>query len=270
MIFRAPIIHLILEGRVTRARRPIPSGQARCPQRPGGTYAVQRIHGQAAITRVRVTAVHRRPLADVTPRNVKQEGYGNLEHYQRAWLASYDVRWMSTFVEDCEACADQPTADECDLCDRTGQQQGTPTLGQTQERWAIRWESAPVWVIEFELAEDEPRFLARSSDEIYTTNPGRAMTGEPEAVGATELERQVWQAHNRAAGRQTARERMLEQLRLEDRVKIAEAHAREKRIVGQVRDEVRLLRHMQRRGRPVSEQEKQLIRIEKSAHLRAA
>lgn len=167
-------VNAIAAGRKTQHRHPArhdPDMRYRpCPFHPGQPVAIH-AHGDkpdlGPRLHIEVTAAEIRTLREMTFPDVRAEGHKTTLDFMRDWLARHDHHH-------------NPDGDDQAI----------------QERFAARHAHRAVWVLTIQPAEPR-RYLAARPDSIeapYTTNPLRAIPGEPEAVSDTDLERLVTQA----------------------------------------------------------------------------
>lgn len=102
MIFRLPLITKILTGEKTQTRRPVKDGKP-CRYLVGGDYAVQPGRGKRGVARIRVTAVRREQLRDLTAEDAVAEGFATPRDLYDYWTQLYgthsvfDEVWVISF-----------------------------------------------------------------------------------------------------------------------------------------------------------------------------
>ncbi|HTE59403.1 MAG TPA: hypothetical protein VK631_03575 [Solirubrobacteraceae bacterium] len=121
--------------------------------------------------------------------------------------------------------------------------------------------------------EHVPLLLAADSSRGYTSDPRLAMVGEPEAVDTGSLDVRwrfrAGRKHEKAVTeKQDVARRSRELLSTEDRMRNARDAARLNHV--DVRDEMKALAHMQRRGRSEGLVVQELQRVERIAYREAA
>ena len=78
LFFKKPLFLLILEGRKTQTRRLRPLWKEGC------IYTI--LGGPGLRAYVRITKYYRQRLGDITPAQVKAEGFNNLEEFKTTWI----------------------------------------------------------------------------------------------------------------------------------------------------------------------------------------
>lgn len=155
MIFKPELAKKVRMGAKTMTRRPIKDtdwdntlSRYTCRYKPGRAYAIQPGRGKPSIGRLTVLEVHRETVGQITFKDAKREGFATTDEFKEYWAAMYG----GTFNPDTE-----------------------------------------VWVISFRLGDwtekSQHRLLAATPSAPggdYTTEPGLALKGEPEAVTETE------------------------------------------------------------------------------------
>lgn len=103
MIFKPELAHQVLIGRKTQTRRPIKEGEQTCRYRRGRTYAVQSKRGGKSMGRIKVLAVERQRLEEITAQDAHAEGfkhriaffryweklYGSVDYQQKVWAIAF-------------------------------------------------------------------------------------------------------------------------------------------------------------------------------------
>jgi uncharacterized protein YhfF len=202
MIFQPELVRLIRQGRKTQTRRLVKTSQS-CRYKPGKNYAVQPGRGEPAIARIQITAVRQERLGDIAYTDARAEGFATTDDFKTYWISVHDKAWL----EHENRMLDEAEHDDGVVLDRD-----TWIKRRSLDMFEQWHADKNVWVIAF-LLDATPRFLALRSDELYTTNPARALPGEPEAVDEdtqkwitdnANLTSRQWQAVE-AAGREQDR-----------------------------------------------------------------
>ena len=154
--------------------RRLTNGAPTCRYKPGKTYAVQPGRGQSATCRIHITSIHTAAAGDITLTDAVCEGFRTTDEFKTYWIALHDKAWL----EHENTMLDEAENDDGVILDRD-----TWIMRRSLHMFDLRHAHRPVWVIAFHL-DTAPvgRFLALQSDELYTSNPARAMPDEPEAV----------------------------------------------------------------------------------------
>lgn len=225
MIFRPELVRQIRDGRKTMTRRPTKALEDHCRYRPGKSYAVQPGRGQSATCRIYIHDV-RRELAGAIPyADARAEGFTTTDEFKVYWVSIHDKAWLDR---------ETTMLDEADNDDDVTLNRDVWITCRSLQRFDARHAATPVWAIRFTL-DTAPvgRLLALRSDELYTSNPARALPGEPEAVDA-------------------------------------DTQKRITRDAGMTTDQWRALEHAGRdRDRALLSREDQLTRLQRSARLRS-
>jgi hypothetical protein len=168
------IAHQIAAGRVTLHLAPYTAAhEGKLPWRPGHSHAVVP-QGKTTLCRVVVLRWRHVTIADLSPREFHDTG-----HRTRLDLARW---WLRTLVTRRERDG-RPITDE-----------------EVLARFEADHLDRVVWALTMALdTEHQPRMLHEDPAQGYTHLPHRAAQGEPEAVPAFVVERQVDAAHARAA-----------------------------------------------------------------------
>lgn len=176
MIFKPELERLVRTGRKTVTRRPIRPDQL-CRYRPGKSYAVQPGRGKPATCRITITSVTHELAGAITLPEAVGEGFKTTDDFKAYWIALHDGAWLAREREAVEALNDDAGPDDATV------DVDTWLYARSVDRYDARHHDRPVWRIEFVLdTRLAPRLLAAESDELYVTNPARALQGEPEAV----------------------------------------------------------------------------------------
>lgn len=87
MIFAGKQANLVIAGRKTECRLPVTS--AKCPIRPEHDYAVQARGNGPELGRIRILAVEKQRLGDITPEQVRREGHKTPGDFETHWRDQY-------------------------------------------------------------------------------------------------------------------------------------------------------------------------------------
>jgi hypothetical protein len=221
VIFQPDAIQLIRERKKTMTRRPIKpvriSGTKRrpltvgvlpgyspsaptakpapCAYREGRVYACQPGRGQKGVLRITVTEVRAERLGDITPQDVRREGFRYSTEFRARWEELHgawrpdDQVWAITFVVgDARGIWDQPRL----LAARPGHVQYEtlkPAPGKKHGRQRVATESM-------------------EEHQDYTTNLSRGLLDEGEPLTPQQLERLDWPDPERRARSLAARLRL--------------------------------------------------------------
>lgn len=228
MIFKAELANLVLRGVKTETRRPVKPGETDCRYRPAHTYTVQRtatpqdrrdgFRGRAltiAGARILVTAVHGQRLADIDAPAAGREGFASETEFAHYWMRLYDRGWPPQEEALCPRCGgyavvdSEPCPNGCDL--GVVERDKALTADEVWERFLDRHGDTRVWVIRFDLEQDQLRLLTpttrpHGSELGYTTETFNAMSDEPESIDPARIHID-WKtraaAHHSAAMRST-------------------------------------------------------------------
>jgi hypothetical protein len=85
-LFEKEHIKKILEGIKTQTRR-----RHRFPWKSGRVYRIKTSWFNSTSHRIRIIRRYRQRLRDITPEEVRAEGYSNLEEFRRAWEKIYGL-----------------------------------------------------------------------------------------------------------------------------------------------------------------------------------
>jgi uncharacterized protein YhfF len=153
LIFGKQLAKDIIRGRKTATRRPVrytssTSGTTPVPCRykPGHTYAIQPGRGKPAIGRLKVTHVEQQRAGELTLADAHREGFRTRDDFKAQWVRIHDRAWVAKHKVDLADCLDLSVVSFI-LC----------------RRFDLEHADIPVWAITFELAQDEPRFLAAAN-----------------------------------------------------------------------------------------------------------
>ena len=80
MLFRKEHIDKILRGEKTQTRR-----LSRYQYKVGRTYRIQRSWYKWTDIKILITRRYRERLGDITPAEIRKEGYNSLEEFKQAW-----------------------------------------------------------------------------------------------------------------------------------------------------------------------------------------
>ena len=83
-IFKRKYIDLILQGKKTQTRR-----ISRYRLKIGKAYAVRSKMFEPAKTRITITRAWRQQLRDLTPEDVRKEGFNSFTEFRQAWIQIY-------------------------------------------------------------------------------------------------------------------------------------------------------------------------------------
>jgi hypothetical protein len=89
VIFKPRLARLVVAGKKTQTRRPVKDGEPICRYRPGREYAVQPGRGKAQIARLKVIAVAREPLGELTFDAARAEGFRTRDDFMAYWEELY-------------------------------------------------------------------------------------------------------------------------------------------------------------------------------------
>ena len=84
MIFKRSLVQKILLGEKTQTRRVKPYRYG-----PGSTVCIQDRWNEPARARVEITRVYRQRLGEISPEEIKAEGFRTLEEFKAAWIEIY-------------------------------------------------------------------------------------------------------------------------------------------------------------------------------------
>lgn len=203
MIVDRHVAHQIASRQITQHRLPADLQAPRRGRRI--TIAVHREHrafDPACVVMVtsctRSKRGHEATLADG---NLAALGHDTLIAYVRAWMRERDQQWLAN-----RCPAHLPQRFTYEAVDQTLE---VLTDDDILKRWQRRWADRNVWVVEWNVLDDQPRLLAQighlryrqlpsgrwvidededpDGDLGYTTRSDRALPQEPEAVDADEL-----------------------------------------------------------------------------------
>jgi hypothetical protein len=182
----ARIAHLIAAGNVTQHLAPVTRAhEGRLPWMPGKSHAVIPL-GRQTLCRVIVHRLRHVELGALQPRDLHETGHRTTLDLARWWLRTSIARQERTG----DAWSDE----------------------QILARFA-RHKRKVAWALEFALDTSHlPRLLHEDPAQGYTALTQQAAVGEPEAVSAWEVERQV----DGAQARHAARRGLIEQQRLDE------------------------------------------------------
>jgi uncharacterized protein YqfB (UPF0267 family) len=184
MIFRAELVRQIRTGRKTMTRRPA-KVEPGCRYQPGKSYAVQPGRGQSATCRIHVTSVRKELVGEIAFADARAEGFATTEDFKAYWIAIHERTWL----EHENAMLNEAENDDGVVLDRD-----VWIMRRSLDLFDRKHAHRPVWVISFHLdVAPVGRLLALRSQEGYTSNPHRALPGEPEAVDA---DTQAWVTGN--------------------------------------------------------------------------
>jgi len=85
-IFKPKHLNLILQGKKTQTRR-----TSRYRLKIGKTYAIRSKMLEPAQARIVITRAWRQRLRDLTPEDVRKEGFNSLTEFKQAWTEIYDT-----------------------------------------------------------------------------------------------------------------------------------------------------------------------------------
>ena len=89
MIFRPELVEKILAGEKTETRRPVKVGETECRYKVDKIYAVQPGRNDAGVAKIKVLAVEREILAQITDEGAKREGFDHRVPFLRYWGGLY-------------------------------------------------------------------------------------------------------------------------------------------------------------------------------------
>ena len=98
LLFKRPLLIKVLSGEKTQTRR-----RRRPNVKVGGEYRLRKGYSWLQ-TRITVTELSRQRLGDITPDDVRREGFNTLEEFKEAWAGIYEgwdpdqVVWVVDFV----------------------------------------------------------------------------------------------------------------------------------------------------------------------------
>ena len=98
LLFKRPLLIKVLSGEKTQTRR-----RRRPNVKVGGEYRLRKGYSWLQ-TRITVTGLDRQRLGDVTPDDVRREGFNSLDEFREAWTGIYggwdpdQVVWVVDFV----------------------------------------------------------------------------------------------------------------------------------------------------------------------------
>lgn len=201
MIFPPRLVHAVIVGRKTQARRPM-RGSATCRFKVGRDYAVQAGAGRPVACYITVRSVERQRLDDIGYRDARAEGHRTTDEFRLQWVRTYDARWIKRELIDLVAAYD----DTCSIVDWI-----------LLRRYEQRHADTPVFVITFDVQHDASRFMATQHDilggaEQYTPIRARAIDGA-EAVPKSWLDREAARARHAGEQQRAAFRRALEEER---------------------------------------------------------
>ena len=110
MIFQRTI-DMVLQGRKTQTRRIIKTDKA--PAKSGKSLAVQPGRGKKAVCHVKVIAVRKARLGDLSKEGAQAEGYENREDFIKVWKEMYgdfnpeQMVWVIEFLPPSLSVADK-------------------------------------------------------------------------------------------------------------------------------------------------------------------
>ncbi|KKN69176.1 hypothetical protein LCGC14_0443520 [marine sediment metagenome] len=87
MIFRAPLLDLVLAGKKTQTRRIVHLDP--CRYLVGRDYAVQPGRGKKAVARIRVLAVRKEAVGAITAADARAEGFDTPQDFRDYWNELY-------------------------------------------------------------------------------------------------------------------------------------------------------------------------------------
>lgn len=174
MIFRPELVRKIQRGEKTMTRRPMKRGEPTCRYSTGKSYAVQPGRGKSATCRIHIDGVRLERAGEITFSDALAEGFRTTEEFKAYWIGLYEKAWL----EHEHKMLDEAENDDGVVLDRD-----TWIMRRSLDLFDRRHADRFVWVIAFRLdVTPVGRFLALQSDELYTSNPARAIPDEPEAV----------------------------------------------------------------------------------------
>jgi hypothetical protein len=83
LLFKRPLLIKVLSGEKTQTRR-----RRRPKVKVGGEYRLRKGYSWLQ-TRITVTDLRRQRLGDVTPDDVRREGFASLDEFREAWTGIY-------------------------------------------------------------------------------------------------------------------------------------------------------------------------------------
>ena len=98
LLFKRPLLIKVLSGEKTQTRR-----KRRPNVKVGGEYRLRKGYSWLQ-TRITVTDLRRQRLGEVTPDDVRKEGFDSLEEFKEAWVGIYEgwdpdqMVWVVDFV----------------------------------------------------------------------------------------------------------------------------------------------------------------------------
>jgi hypothetical protein len=85
VIFSSGLHVKVLNGTKSETRRLVKPGEDRCRYKVGTDYAVQAQRGGRAQGRLRILAIERQRVGDITEESVRREGFKTREDFEAAW-----------------------------------------------------------------------------------------------------------------------------------------------------------------------------------------
>ncbi|MEM3566915.1 MAG: ASCH domain-containing protein [Candidatus Bathyarchaeia archaeon] len=92
LIFKRPLLFLILEGRKTQTRRLKPLWKEGC------IYPIMDDYSEGPKGYVRIIRCWQQRLGDITPEEAKAEGFNSLEEFKATWIRLYGFWQPEIFV----------------------------------------------------------------------------------------------------------------------------------------------------------------------------
>jgi hypothetical protein len=93
LVFKRPLLLLILAGRKTQTRR-----ISRRQLQQNRIYPILDNYREGAKAYVRIIRKFQQRLADISPSDIKKEGFNTLEEFKAAWISLYGAWQPETTV----------------------------------------------------------------------------------------------------------------------------------------------------------------------------
>lgn len=155
----------------------------------------RRLEQDEELCRVLVTSIDRIRLADLDFKEARAMGYRTTAAMAADWMLRYDPQWPPLEEALCDVCDGDAQLEDGSPCPNRDCDYGAELVlatwpdSEITAAFYTRHGQREVWAVRFEIPAELPRLLALPrADRAYTTKPGEAIVGEPEAVD------EVWQA----------------------------------------------------------------------------
>jgi hypothetical protein len=105
MIFKPELAKKIAAGSKTMTRRPVKDGETQCRYRAGRVYGVQLGRGKPTSFPITITETRRAPVAEITFKEARREGFRTREEFIAYWTELYgdfnpdQEVWVISFVK---------------------------------------------------------------------------------------------------------------------------------------------------------------------------